>query len=153
MIPTQITMSSNHNRYTAKPIKRPDPLSPAGISRSILARLLKPEALRQQGVWGRELKVLSRLRKSYPDESFWLNLRPHEKLDSLLYLTTDSGQSALREFWAVHQMEQGDLQNWIDKAEKRSMMGESEFDPPIEETPVKPDTRRMSPAAWADKKD
>ena len=146
-------MSSNHSRYTVKPFKRPDPLSPAGISRSILARLLKPGVLNQPGAWGRELKFLSRLRKEYPDESFWLNLRPHEKLDTLLYLTTDLGKAALKEFWASHQLEQFDLQNWIDKAEKRGMIGDSEFDPPIEEIPVRPDTRRMSPAAWADQKD
>jgi hypothetical protein len=132
---------------TWKKFRKPiDPLSPAGISCSILARLLKPEALRQPGVWGRELKILSKLRKSYPDEVFWLNLRPHEKLESLSYLLTENGQAALREFWVTHQLEKEDLLKWVDKCGILDSLTDSGEAP---KTEVKP--KKLSMAEWADK--
>lgn len=124
--------------------KRPDPLSIGAIAQETIKKLVKPEKFYDKGFWGKEMRALNRLKKIYPDEDFWLNLRPHEKLDSLYYLFTEPGRAAIREFWVAHQLEKEDMQKWVDK-----LVIETRVEDEYSEEPIQ---KKVSNLDWADDK-
>ncbi len=111
---------------------------------TIVFRLIKPEVLRQRTAMGRELKLLKQLQATFPDDAFWLQLQPHERLDSLCWFKTAYGRESLEEQWRVWQIERSEEQRVLDTYDKPSMIGESNHPSPARQP------RRPTALEWAD---
>ena len=125
-----------------------DPLSPPGVRRTIVGRLISREELAKKGAWGREIKLLTKLQKTYSDDRFWLQLKPAMKLETLAYFL-GYGAAALREEWQMFQYAQAEKQNLqqydLDRASMLSMMESTKEEPSA--APLK---KRETLIDWAD---
>lgn len=134
----------------------------AGIAHStkivILNWLLKgrPEAVSDPKILKNELRLLNKLLKRYPDQSFWLSLRLPLDLTSLCYFTSQSGGKHIEEKWRFFQFEKAQkkgknpldsISNFPMLAEDLSFVDESNtVAPPVVEPP-RPKTNILE---WAD---
>lgn len=136
-----------------KPPPPPDPLSPRGIRLTIVKKLVSREALAQKGAYGRELAILAKLQAKYPAaDSFWLNLKPALKLESLTYFLGTYGAASLKQEYDAWQFSQAQTNAQIDYDLDRlsilAMMASAE-DASAGEAPKK----RVTQLDWADGKD
>lgn len=69
----------------------------------ILRQILEPAVYADYSLRIREMAVLKRLRKTYPDIAFWLSVKPVIPLGSLLYLY-GPGKDALAAEWKAYQL-------------------------------------------------
>ena len=69
--------------------------------RAVIARLLKPEILREPGAWPREMKIMNELASIYQSDSFWKRSELDFSLNSLAYFKTPNGAEALSNLWTV----------------------------------------------------
>ncbi len=82
----------------------------------VLRQILEPATYANIKLRYREMAVLKKLRKIYPDLAFWLTVKPVIPLDSLLYLY-GPGKEALATEWHDYQ-----IQRAIGAAEKEEQL-------------------------------
>lgn len=105
-----------------------DPLSPHAIRIAIVKRLVAPASLTAKGGYARELHILKRLQAICPDDAFFLDLRPAEKLNSLAWFLTEYGRTALQQQFDLHRFGKAQEQFQLDSAASRPMIESSASD-------------------------
>jgi len=60
----------------------------------IIKDLVKPENLKDKGIWAREYKICKDLIAKYPDKRIWVNF--DFKMNSLAFLKTSEGQEEIK---------------------------------------------------------
>lgn len=71
----------------------------------IVEKFIKPENLSgEKNIWGRELKMLNKFIKSYPDEAFWNQVNLNFKLNSFAWFVKE-GAGKLEEEWRLYKLQ------------------------------------------------
>jgi len=131
---------------------RKPPRAPRRDFKAILQ--LVPEAKGNPPVLKREMALLGKLRRHYPDIEFWLSLKPALPLGSLAYFLGDCGAAALKVEWVQYQtgkyhklvMERREVDMETEKLERELF--------PLIDLDIGVNTRKVkeTPISWASSK-
>ncbi len=102
-----------------------DPLSTHGVRTIIVRRLVNAASLAAKGAWGRELAILKKLQLRFPDDSFWLALRPAEQFESLAWCLGEYGRGAVEREWQNYQFGRAQDQIEIDSIPTTPMIADT----------------------------